>query len=112
MKRYEYILKVADGSLWLKVKECIKSRGEVENLDIRYLDNGNVKFSFDSDNYEIIDNICEMETLKRVILCKDCKFYYPNMEADGETGDCKKAQWFRRLQYPNDFCSRAERKEE
>lgn len=47
-----------------------------------------------------------------IIRCKDCKFYYPNMEADGETGDCKKAQWFRRLQYPNDFCSRAEREEE
>lgn len=55
MKRYEYVLKVADGSLWLKAKECIKSRGEVENLDIRYLDNGNIKLSFDSDNYEIID---------------------------------------------------------
>lgn len=47
---------------------------------------------------------------QELIRCKDCKFYYPNMEADGETGDCKKAQWFRRLQYPNDFCSRAERK--
>ena len=107
--RYEYILKVADGSLWLKVKECIKSRGEVENLDIRYLDNGNVKLSFDSDNYEIIDNICETETLKRVILCKDCIHYtgkwctkYSSKEID--INDVRKSD--------NDFCSQAERKEE
>ncbi len=103
MKRYEYILKVADGSLWLKVKECIKSRGEVENLDIRYLDNGNVKFSFDSDNYEIIDNICETETLKRVILCKDCK-YFKYLD-DG--GTCQKHLWYVGME---DYCSKGERR--
>ena len=49
---------------------------------------------------------------QELIRCKDCKNYYPNMEADGETGDCKKARWFRRLQYPNDYCSRAMRRGE
>lgn len=58
-----------------------------------------------------IDGVVAQKNLvSELIRCKDCKFYYPNMEADGETGDCKKAQWFRRLQYPNDFCSRAVRK--
>lgn len=58
---------------------------------------------------DVLDKATTIDAVP-VIRCKDCKFYYPNMEADGETGDCKKAQWFRRLQYPNDFCSRAERK--
>ena len=62
---------------------------------------------------EYIVPVCddEKDYGDELIRCKDCKNYYPNMEADGKTGDCKKARWFRRLQYPNDYCSRAERKE-
>lgn len=45
-----------------------------------------------------------------VIRCKDCKHY--REYAGVIDGYCHMAEWYKRYQYPNDYCSRAERKEE
>ena len=45
-----------------------------------------------------------------LIRCKDCKYY--RGYAGVVDGYCYMAEWYKRYQYPDDFCSRAERKEE
>lgn len=44
-----------------------------------------------------------------VIRCRDCKYY--REYAGVVDGCCHMAEWYKRYQYPDDFCSRAERKE-
>lgn len=45
-----------------------------------------------------------------VIRCKECKYYrYVLGDIDGL---CGRAEWYRRYQREDDYCSRAERKEE
>lgn len=111
MKRYEYILKVEDGGLWVKVKEGIRSKeGDLQNLDIRCLANGNISLSFDSDSfdwdtYEIVKSAVLPDTYKKVIFCKCCKHY------DRITGECN-VDGVMRVREPYDFCSRAEREKQ
>lgn len=44
-----------------------------------------------------------------VVRCKDCKHYRPY--AGVADGYCHMAEWYKRYQYENDFCSRGERKD-
>lgn len=44
-----------------------------------------------------------------VVRCKDCKHYRPY--AGIADGYCHMAEWYKRYQYENDFCSRGERKD-
>lgn len=45
-----------------------------------------------------------------LVRCKDCKHY--RSVAGYIDGYCHMAEWYRRYQYPDDYCSRGERKEE
>lgn len=43
-----------------------------------------------------------------VVRCKDCKYY--KSVAGCLDGYCGMAEWYRRYKYPDDYCSRGERK--
>ena len=45
-----------------------------------------------------------------VVRCKDCKHY--RSVAGYIDGYCHMAEWYRRYQYPDDYCSRGERKDD
>lgn len=70
----------------------------------------------------MIEYICEFEEgefmavkgepklKKELIRCKDCKHYGKNSGL--YECNCFMANWFKRYQHDDDYCSRAERKEE
>ena len=42
--------------------------------------------------------------------CGTCRYWRPIADSDGETGECMITRWYVRLPRPDDYCSRAERK--
>lgn len=51
----------------------------------------------------------KQEIVGELVRCKDCKHY--RSVAGYIDGYCHMAEWYRRYQYPDDYCSRGERKE-
>lgn len=67
-------------------------------------------YNFERDR-KIKDALMALPTIDAVpvVRCKDCKHYRPY--AGIEDGYCHMAEWYKRYQYENDFCSRGERKD-
>ena len=122
MEKYEYIIKVDDEGMWLKVKERIYQKcGDIQNLDIHYLPNGSIKLTFESNDFhfntsEAVDELGDV--YKPVILCKDCIYFEEYCRiVDGVASDhvCSLKREIDGNMHrvkANDFCSWAKRKEE
>lgn len=124
--RYEYTIKIEDGGMWLELKEGIKTKGDIKNLDVRYLEDGSIKLAFESENhdwdtYEVVDSIEGMETLKRVIFCRECEYWLPHKQF-GSDADFEVYHNYCAMHLPDDhfyafeknaddFCSWAKKKE-
>lgn len=54
-----------------------------------------------------IDNAPTVDAVE-VVRCRDCKHY--RSVAWHIDGYCHMAEWYKRYQYPDDFCSRGERR--
>ena len=52
----------------------------------------------------------KLADLVEVVRCKDCKHY--RSVAGYIDGYCHMAEWYRRYQSPDDYCSRGERKDD
>lgn len=87
---------------------------DAEKLRAEYLGMPNCYNGY-SDSYDkamIVDIVDEQPTIDAVpvVRCKDCKHY--RSVAGYIDGYCHMAEWYRRYQYPDDYCSRGERKDD
>ena len=52
----------------------------------------------------------KQEVIGELVRCAECKHY--RSVAGYIDGYCHMAEWYRRYQYPDDYCSRGERKDD
>lgn len=87
--------------------DLIDRRAAIDALEVKYMSFGIYREQRAAS--QCIDAIKNLPSAQpEIVRCKDCKHY--RSYAGYIDGCCHMAEWYKRYQYEDDFCSRAERR--